>query len=429
MTNGRTILAALVASALMYGTALAQPTRAQVREAEQARSDELAAQREAAQRAAVARGEAQKLAVQHARILARLHDAEQATGIAAVRIAALADRRREAAARLALRAADITPLLPVLERLALFPSETMLAAPVPPEQAVRGALVLGGILRTLEREARALRAEQAAVAALQVLLDAEMPQLTEAQAAQERAAQALDEQLRATRAEGRAAEDEAGKAARRAAVEAARAEGLKAAIAQLEAERRAAEAQARREADEATRKRQTTAAAAARSRQAALAAPAGPGMSEASSGVGSAQAALPLAALPPAAPPLAAPVSGTLVRGFGETTDSGPATGLSYHAAPGARVFSPCGGRVVFAGPFRSFGQLVIVDCGGGYHFVLAGFERIDFGVGQKVASGTPVGVMPGWDPRTGSGRPSLYVELRRAGQAVNPAPFLRTRS
>ena len=148
---------------------------------------------------------------------------------------------------------------------------------------------------------------------------------------------------------------------------------------------------------------------AARERQAALAAPAGPGLSD-SGGAG-------------------APVSGTLVRGFGDATDSGPSTGLSYHAAPGARVFSPCGGRIVFAGPFRSFGQLVIVDCGGGYHFVLAGFARIDLGVGQRVDSGQPVGVMPGWDPRTAGGRPALYVELRRAGQAVNPAPFLRARS
>jgi len=109
--------------------------------------------------------------------------------------------------------------------------------------------------------------------------------------------------------------------------------------------------------------------------------------------------------------------------------EAGPSSGLSYQAAPGARVFSPCRGRVVFAGPFRSFGQLVIVDCGGGYHFVLAGFDRIDLSVGQAVASGAPVGVMPDWNPRTSGGRPSLYVELRRSGQAVNPAPFLRGRS
>ena len=397
----------------MSAPAGAEPTREQLREAEQARREELATQREAKQRAQSALAEARKLSAEQGRILARLRDAEAATGAAAARIEALEQLRREAEVRLALRAADITPLLPVLERLALFPSETMLAAPMAPEQAVRGALVLGGIVRTLEREARALREEQARLAALQAAVDSEMPRLAEAQAMQEVVARALDEQLSATREEGRAAEDAAGQAARRAAAEATRAEGLRAAIAQIEAERRSAEASARREAQAAARQRQDAAAAAARSRQAALAAPAGPGIAEPTAGGGG----------------LAAPVSGTLARGFGDTTDSGTSSGLSYHAAPGARVFSPCGGRVVFAGPFRSFGKLIIVDCGGGYHFVLAGFERIDLGAGQKVDSGAPVGVMPGWDPRGGGGRPVLYVELRRAGQAVNPAPYLRGRS
>ncbi len=405
---------ALLIALLLAAPAAAQPTRVELREAEQSRREELAAQREAALRATAARADAQKLAAQQTQILARLRDAEHATSAAATRIEALAERRRMAETRLAVRAADITPLLPVLERLALFPAETLLAIPVPPEQAVRGALVLGGLVRTLEYEARALRAEQAEIARLQAEMDAAFPRLAEAQAAQAHAAEALDEQLRITRAEGRAAEDEASRAARRAAAEAARAEGLKAAIAQIEAEHRAAEAQARREEQEAARRRQASAAAAARARQAELAAPAGPGIT------------VPAAS---DSPPLAAPVSGTLVRGFGDPTDSGPSTGLSYHAAPRARVFAPCGGRVVFAGPFRSFGQLVIVDCGGGYHFVLAGFERIDLAVGQRVTAGTPVGVMPGWDPRTGGGRPALYVELRRSGQAVNPAPFLRGRS
>lgn len=405
-------VAVALAACVLWAGADAQPSREQVRAAEKARQEELANQREAAQRAAAAKAEAQKLAAQQERTLARLREAEGATASVAARIEALEQRRRDAAQRLAVRIADFTPLLPVLERLALFPSETMLAAPLPPEQSVRGALVLGGIVRTLEREARALRAEQAEVAALQAQLDAELPRLAAAREAQEKAAEALDEQIRATRAEGRAAEDEAARAARRAAAEAERAGELRSAIAKIEAERRAAEAQARREAQEAARRRQAAAAEAARERQAALAAPAGPGLSDDAP-----------------ARQAGAPVSGTLVRGFGDATDSGPSTGLAYHAAPGARVVSPCAGRIVFAGPFRSFGQLVIVDCGGGYHFVLAGFDRIDTGVGQRVASGQPVGVMPGWDPRTGGGRPSLYVELRRSGQAVNPAPYLRGRS
>ena len=141
----------LVLAALAAGGVQAQPSR-ELREAEQSRREELAHQREAAQRAAAARAEAQKLAAQQERVLARLREAEQATSSVAVRIEALEQRRRDAAQRLAARVADVTPLLPVLERLALFPTETMLAAPLPPEQAVRGTLVLGGIVRTLERE-------------------------------------------------------------------------------------------------------------------------------------------------------------------------------------------------------------------------------------------------------------------------------------
>jgi septal ring factor EnvC (AmiA/AmiB activator) len=81
---------------------------------------------------------------------------------------------------------------------------------------------------------------------------------------------------------------------------------------------------------------------------------------------------------------------------------------------------------VVFAGPFRTFGQLMIIDCGAGLHVVLSGFDRIDAGVGQAVQAGEPVGVMPGWNPLTLIRHPTLMLELRRDGQATNPAPLLR---
>ncbi len=84
---------------------------------------------------------------------------------------------------------------------------------------------------------------------------------------------------------------------------------------------------------------------------------------------------------------------------------------------------------MVFATTFRSYGLLLIVDCGGGYHAVLAGFDRLDARVGQQVAAGEPVGVMPAWQPGASGNRPALYVELRRDGQPVNPAPWLRASS
>ena len=119
-------------------------------------------------------------------------------------------------------------------------------------------------------------------------------------------------------------------------------------------------------------------------------------------------------------------MAGTIVRSWGDATEGGPATGISYRAPPAARVVAACSGRVAFASPFRSYGLLLIVDCGGGYHAVLAGFARLDVKVGQAVAAGEPVGVMPSWEPGASGNRPALYVELRRAGQPVNPAPWLK---
>ncbi len=324
-------------------------------------------------------------------------------------VADLVVRRGEAEARLVVRAAELGPFLPLMERLGLFPAETLLAVPMAPEDAVRGLIVLGGMVRALEGEAALLRAEQAEVDGLVARLEVEGAGLTAAQAAQAAAGAVLDAQIAAAREARRVAEGVVVEAERRAAAAGARAADLRAALARIEEERRAAEVRAKAEAEAAVRARREADAEAARARAEALAKPAGPGLGS-PKGV------------------LTAPVAGSVVRGFGEATEGGAATGMTYQPAPGARVVSPCGGRVVYGGVFRSFGLLVIVDCGAGYHFVLSGFERLDAQVGQSVQAGEPVGQMPAWDVRGTAGRSSLYLELRRDGQAVNPAPYLRAK-
>ena len=389
----------------------AGPTEEQVRDAERDRAAEIAAQQAAMAQARTAAEQGRALGQARVEAAARLRRTEDALAQASARVADLAQRRAEAEGRLAARAAALAPMLPVIERLSLYPAETLLAVPMPPEQAVRGVLVLGGIARTLEREAAGLRAEQASIASLRAQTQAALPALAGAQAAQTAQAATLDAQISQARQMRLGAEDAAGEAASRAAADAARADGLRGAIARIEEERRAAEARAREAAAAADQRRQASAAAAARARQEALARPAGPGVGQ------------PIGQL-------TAPVAGSVTRAFGAATDAGPASGVSYQAPPNARVVSPCGGRVVFAGPFRSFGLLMIVDCGGGYHFVLSGLERLDAPVGQAVQPGEPVGVMPEWNPQAAGGsRPTLYVELRKDGVAVNPAPFLRARS
>ena len=119
------------------------------------------------------------------------------------------------------------------------------------------------------------------------------------------------------------------------------------------------------------------------------------------------------------------PAVGRLVGRYGQATKGGlTRKGISVETLPGAQVVAPYDGRVVFADAFRGYGRLLIIEHGEGYHSLLAGLARIDTAIGQWVLAGEPVGVMG----RTGKGKPTLYVELRRKGQPINPLPWLAAR-
>jgi murein hydrolase activator len=124
------------------------------------------------------------------------------------------------------------------------------------------------------------------------------------------------------------------------------------------------------------------------------------------------------------------PVNGARIREFGTSDDhGGTAKGLSIAARPGRQITAPCDGWVVFAGTFRNYGQLLILNAGGGYHVLLAGMERISVDLGQFVVTGEPVAVMGGGAPSAGAltggaSQPVLYVEFRKDGVPVDPGPW-----
>jgi murein hydrolase activator len=123
------------------------------------------------------------------------------------------------------------------------------------------------------------------------------------------------------------------------------------------------------------------------------------------------------------------PAQGRRLKRFGDADGvGGTLKGISLQTRAEARIVAPSDGWVVYAGAFRSYGQLLIINAGGGYHVLLAGMGRIDVSVGQFVLAGEPIAVMgPSVSASQGGNdntRPVLYVEFRKDGRPVDPGPW-----
>ncbi len=114
------------------------------------------------------------------------------------------------------------------------------------------------------------------------------------------------------------------------------------------------------------------------------------------------------------------PVAGEIAAGFGEAGASGQRqAGIELFARPRALVVAPGAGRVAFAGPYRGFGRIVIVEHLNGWTSLVTGLGTLDVAVGQDVEAGSPLGFAP-------AEHSELTLELRKDGEPVNPLDHLR---
>jgi septal ring factor EnvC (AmiA/AmiB activator) len=125
------------------------------------------------------------------------------------------------------------------------------------------------------------------------------------------------------------------------------------------------------------------------------------------------------------------PVQGERVSNYGSrNTDGSASEGLSLATRGMAQVTSPVDGKIEFAGEFRSFGNLLIINAGEGYYVLLAGLGEITISAGESIMAGAPVGTMGakaalgGTGSRPGVTRPVLYVEFRRNDKSIDPRPW-----
>ncbi|MGI9410385.1 MAG: murein hydrolase activator EnvC family protein [Hyphomicrobiaceae bacterium] len=120
------------------------------------------------------------------------------------------------------------------------------------------------------------------------------------------------------------------------------------------------------------------------------------------------------------------PAQGKQIMQFGEQTSrGGRSKGMVIKTRADAQITSPCDGWVVYAGAFRSYGQLLIINAGGGYHVLLANLSRLDVQLGQFVLAAEPVGSMASSGRGRGSkSDPVLYIEFRKNGKPIDPRPW-----
>ncbi len=123
------------------------------------------------------------------------------------------------------------------------------------------------------------------------------------------------------------------------------------------------------------------------------------------------------------------PVRGDIATRFGARNENGVTQqGVSIAARPGAQVTAPYDAQVLYSGPFRQYGEIVILGLEGGFQMILAGLTQADGFVGQALLAGEPIGVLADENQlgASSSGRSQLYMELRYKGDPIDPAPWLK---
>ncbi|MGD0024982.1 MAG: peptidoglycan DD-metalloendopeptidase family protein, partial [Xanthobacteraceae bacterium] len=342
---------------------------------------------------------------------ARVRDVEAKIDATQARLQSLDEREHVFQKSLDERRAVIIEILAALQRVGRQPPPALLVRPEDALQALRTAIMLGAVVPEMRAQADALAGD------LTDLLRVRKAIVADREGLSQNLDQLAHEQLRMNmlideRQKKQAAAEQALDSERQRAAELARrVDNLKDLIAKLEqgldSGTRAARVAARAIEDDATRPD--------------LAALGDPGR------------LAPAIAFAATRGHLHLPVNGVRIREFGAPDGvGGTQKGLSIATRTGAQITAPCDGWVVYAGPFRSYGQLLILNAGGGYHVLLAGMERISVDLGQFVLTGEPVAVMGGGSQVSsavaiGPKQTVLYVEFRKDGAPIDPSPWWAT--
>lgn len=365
---------------------------------------------------------------------AKSRELEKAVAAAEERLSGLLVRSEAARYRLQGREEEIAATLKAMVRLQRQPPIALLLHNDTMIGAARSNRLLARAVPQLRDDTASLRHELAALASLRRETEAERERLDEAVAALSQQRATTTAMLQKRKAQVRELAGDSRSERQRLEKLASRAKSLSALLTRLHEEearrkrdnerraRLAAAEQARREAERAAAERAAAELAAAdRAASEAAARAKAEAAASAQRRVAAASPSTVTARLSfsQARGRLTLPVHGRIIRKFGDRDDIGSRSqGLTLLTRATAEVVAPHDGHIAFSGPFRDYGVILIIAHGEGYHTLLAGLAETYVDVGQALLAGEPVGHMGDGKNRT------LYVELRRNGEAINPHPW-----
>ncbi len=303
---------------------------------------------------------------------------------------------------------NLIKTLAALQNLALKPTESLFVQPLTPVEIIRSAMLLRETVPYLEQNARRIKIKLEQIEKQKQKVETQFNKIVARKKMMEREHEEL-KTLSRKKSKLRSSIERRSAAAREKVEKlASQAQDLRDLLNKLEKERlekrrREQEAERKRLAEEERRKKQEE------TQRADLIKLKPQAIKELGEGFIRAKGKLPM------------PARGTIVTRYGEEISKGVSSkGIIVKTRPQAQVISPFDGNVIFAGPFRGYGNLIIIEHGKGYLSLLAGLDSVDCELGQMLLAGEPVGQMPD------SADSKLYIEIRKDNHPINPLTWIK---
>ena len=301
--------------------------------------------------------------------------------------------------------------LAALENLALRPSEAVLVQPLSPVEVMRSSILLRGSAHTLEKRASAIRESIEDISNQKKQIAARLAELEQQSISLENQREDMEKLSKQKSEMYNSFSSKSAEAKKRATELANQASGLRDLLDKLEKQRQI-EAQQKAEKERLAKSKEVE-----KLREANNHSLSGTGFDFDKYAEISDQ---PMLKFSQAKGKLSRPVKGAIVTSFHQELSKGvKSNGIDIKTASKAQIVAPYDGKVIFAGPFKNFDTLVIIDNGEGYTTLLSGMKETYTQVGQMLLVGEPVGIMPAGD----SGK--LHVEIRKNNQPLNPSEWL----